>query len=144
MASSAPQVTSWNGSTQDIPVRPALECQKGRVLLHNNVEGKGRHLKPSQSFVTQDTVHSYFPDGATDQTGPGIWGSGAVTAVLIDGTTTIFLHCKTGLNDSTFPNRSCQNRKQGVTLAFEVTSSTLLLEIFILLRSTELNWAWSK
>ena len=122
----------------------APECQKGRVLFHNNMEGKERRLRATQSFATQDTAHSYFPHGTTDQTGPGVWGSRAVTAVLITGISTIFLCCKMGLNDTTFPNGSCQNRKQDITLAFQVTSSTFLLEVFILLRSAVMNWAWPK
>jgi len=122
----------------------APECQKGRLLFHNNMEGKERRLRATQSFATQDTAHSYFPHGATDQTGPGIWGSRAVTAVLITGISTILLRCKMGLNDTTFPNGSCQKRKQDITLAFEVTSSTFLLEVFILLRSAVMNWAWPK
>ena len=118
----------------------APECQKGRVLFHNNMEGKERHLRATQSFATQDTAHSYFPHGATDQTGPGIWGSRAVTAMLITGNSSIFLRCKMDLNDTTFSSGSCQNRKQDIMLAFEVTSSTFLLEVFILLRSAIMNW----
>ena len=36
-------------------------CQKGRVLFHNNVEGKERRLRPTQSFATPGHGSQLFP-----------------------------------------------------------------------------------
>ena len=124
-------------STQDIPVRPAPERQKSRVLLHNDVEG-GEASKTNPELCHAGHSSQLFPRWCYGS--GGTWNSRLRGCnCCVNQCTTIFLHCKMGLNDTTFPNRSCQNRKQGVTLAFEVTPSTLLLEVFILLRSAVMN-----
>lgn len=112
-ALSASQITSWNVWN---PRRPCQTRHLKAAKVKFFPQQKGRHPRSSQVFPTQATV---FPQGLLDQMGPGILGSLALAALLIHGNNTASLGCKMSPNDTTFPNRSRQNKKQDTRLASE-------------------------
>lgn len=115
-ALSASQITSWNVWNPRRPCQTRhLKAAKVKFFPQQNGR-EGRHPRSSQVFPTQATV---LPQGLLDQMGPGVLGSLALAALLIHGNNTTSLGCKMSPNDTTFPNRSRQNKKQDTRLASE-------------------------